>query len=153
MLPAGSSDAPATFRAGDIVHQRRSGDVDRIASRFIYARATLWIAISPVYQVALASAIRSMLYSLLRIVRSEIELVVSASHTRIAVSSIYHATLASTTRGVLHSTRGLQRVQSRIKLVVDCVAPRDARRAETRTTLSPGQRYGELYIDRVMDRS
>ena len=75
-MPTGSSDAPATFRAGDIVHQRRSEDVDRIASQFIYARATLWITTSPVYQVALASAIRSMLYSLLHIVRSEIELVV-----------------------------------------------------------------------------
>ena len=50
------------FRPGDIVHQRRSGDVDRIASRFMQARATLWFAVSPLYQVALASAIREMLY-------------------------------------------------------------------------------------------
>ena len=50
------------FRPGDIVHQRRSGDVDRIASRFMQVRATLWFTVSPLYHVTLAFAIRGMLY-------------------------------------------------------------------------------------------
>ena len=76
-----------------------------------------------------------------------------ASHTRIAVSPVYHAALASATRGILYSTRGLQKVQGKIKLVTDCAAPRDAPPAKARTTLFSGQRCGKSYIDRAMNHS